>query len=261
MPRTLACALLAVACLSAHDMWIEPTDFHPKPGDLIGTKLRVGVDFAGDPIPRNPALVNQFIVEDSSGRRPVIGRPGADPAGLIRVNASGLMVIGYRSNNSSVEQAPDKFAGYLKEEGLEAIAAARPRKDATAPVRELFSRCAKSLVLSGAPDAAQSDRTLGFTLELTAEKNPYLLRDGEELPVRLTHEGRPLAGALVIAMNQSAPAARVSARTDAEGRARLRISGRGMWMIKAVHLIPPPAGSDADWASLWASLTFQLGGM
>ena len=32
-----------------------------------------------------------------------------------------------------------------------------------------------------------------------------------------------------------------------------------MWLIKAVHMIPAPAGSNAEWASFWASLTFELG--
>jgi hypothetical protein len=31
-----------------------------------------------------------------------------------------------------------------------------------------------------------------------------------------------------------------------------------MWLIKAVHMIPAPAGSKAEWASFWASLTFEL---
>jgi hypothetical protein len=29
-----------------------------------------------------------------------------------------------------------------------------------------------------------------------------------------------------------------------------------MWLIKSVHMIPAPAGSGAEWASFWASLTF-----
>jgi hypothetical protein len=31
-----------------------------------------------------------------------------------------------------------------------------------------------------------------------------------------------------------------------------------MWLIKAVHMVPAPAGARADWASFWASLTFDM---
>jgi hypothetical protein len=240
-------------------MWVEPTTFSPQPGQIVGVRLRVGQDFVGDPLPRNPALVRQFVFEDGSGRKPVIGRDGGDPAGFLRVAKSGMHVIGYRSNPSAVELAAEKFNQYLKEEGLDAVAALRAYRHQTgAPAHELFTRCAKSLVLSGPPSAAQGDRQLGFTLELVAEKNPYVVRAGGELPLRLTYENRPLARALVVALNRLNPAEKQAARTDSQGRVRFRLPSGGMWLIKAVHMIPAPAGSKAEWASFWASLTFEL---
>src|SRR5262249_5738025 len=151
----------------------------------------------------------------------IIGRNGADPAGFLRVDGPGLLVLGYRSNPSPVELPAEKFNQYLREEGLDAIAAIRESRHQTdAVVHEIFARCAKSLVLSGDPAKNQADRTLGFTLELVAERNPYLMAAGDDLPVRLIYESRPLAGALVIAMNRLNPAEKISARTDRDGRVR-----------------------------------------
>jgi uncharacterized GH25 family protein len=259
----VVCAIaLSPASLLAHDMWIEPSTFWPSLGQIVGVRLRVGQDFLGDPLPRDPALVNQFVVEDTGGRRPVIGHEGSDPAGLLRVATPGLLVIGYRSNPSAVELTAEKFNQYVKDEGLDAVGAARARRNETnASAHERFSRCAKSLVLSGAPTSAQGDRLLGFTLELLAERNPYAIRAGEDLPVRLTYENRPLAGALVVAMNRSNPSEKQSARTDSDGRVRFRLPSDGMWLIKAVHMIPAAAGSGAEWESFWASLTFELPGV
>ena len=248
----------SAARLSAHDMWIEPATFSPGVGEIVGVKLRVGQDLLGDPLPRDPSLINQFVVEDASGRKPVVGRDGGNPAGFVRVAQSGMLVIGYRSNRSTVDETAEKFNGYLKEEGLEAITALRARRGETgAKVREMFSRCAKSLVLSGKPRADDGDRALGFTLELVAERNPYALRPGEDLPVRLTYEGKPLTGALVVAMNKLNPLEKLKAHTDKDGRVRFPVRGDGMWLIKAVHMIPAPAGSDGQWESFWASLTFE----
>src|SRR2546428_10417025 len=245
--------------LFAHDMWIDPTTFFPQPGAIVGVRLRVGQDLLGDPLPRDPTLINQFVFEDAAGRKPVIGRDGADPAGFLRVAVPGLLVIGYHSNPSAIELAAEKFNQYVKEEGLDAVAALRARRNETgASAHELFSRCAKSLVLSGSPTEAQGDRRLGFTLELVAERNPYAIRTGEDLPVRLTYENRPLAGALVLAMNRLNPSEKLAARTDNDGRVRLRLPRGGMWLIKAVHLGPAPAGANAEWASFWASLTFEM---
>ena len=245
--------------LLAHDMWIEPTTFAPRVGEIIGVKLRVGQDMLGDPLPRDSSLIKQFVFEDVEGSKPVIGRDGNDPAGFLRVAEPGLLVIGYGSNPSAVELPPEKFNQYLKDEGLDGIAALRAsRNQIGSPAHEAFARCAKSLVLAGAPSEKQGDRRLGFTLELLAEKNPYTIPAGGELPVRLTYENRPLAGALVVAMNRGNPSAKLAVRTDNDGRVRFRLNSSGMWLIKAVHMVPAPAGSHAEWASFWASITFDL---
>jgi uncharacterized GH25 family protein len=250
---------LSRAPLFAHDMWIEPMTFSPESGEIVGVRLRVGQDLLGDPLPRDSKLVNQFVVVDAEGRKPVVGRDGADPAGFLRVAMPGLLVIGYSSNPSPIVLPAEKFNQYLADEGLDAVATLRARRNQTnSEAREIFSRCAKSLVLSGTPREGQGDQRLGFTLELVAERNPYAIRAGQDLPVRLTYENRPLAGALVVAMNRLNPATKLTARTDQNGRARLRLPQGGMWLIKAVHMIPAPAGTNAEWASFWASLTFEL---
>jgi hypothetical protein len=249
---------LSGASLGAHDMWIEPSTFSPDRGEIVGLRFRVGQDFLGDPLPRDPVLLNQFVAEDGDGRRPVVGRDGADPAGFVRAATPGLLVIGYRSNPSAIEQEAQKFSQYLKEEGLDAVAAARARRGGTGPVRELFSRCAKSLVQLGAPSAAQGDHSLGFPLELVAERNPYAMDAGQDLPIRLTYESRPLAGALVVAINRAHPSDKLRARSDRDGRVRFRLPHAGAWLIKAVHMIDAPANTNAEWASFWASLTFEL---
>jgi uncharacterized GH25 family protein len=258
-PLVVVAVAMCGARLHAHDMWIEPATFFPDTGQMVGVRLRVGQDFLGDPLPRDPRLINEFVVQDAAGRQPLVGRDGSDPAGFLRIATPGLQIIGYRSNPSPVEQTAEKFNQYLKEEGLDAIAALRAQRNQTgASARELFSRCAKSLVVSGASGKTQGDRVLGFTLELVAERNPYALDAGQELPVRLNYENRPLAGALVVAMNRLRPWEKLTARSDQAGRVRFKLHENGMWLIKAVHMVDAPAGTDADWISYWASMTFEV---
>ncbi|MEQ1911014.1 MAG: DUF4198 domain-containing protein [Vicinamibacterales bacterium] len=255
----VALSLIAAAgqSLSAHDMWIEPGKFLPEAGEIIALRLRVGQGLLGDPLPRDSRLVREFIVEDSEGRKPVVGRDGSDPAGFIRVAVPGLLVVGYHSTPSVVDLTPELFNQYVREEGLDAVAALRATHHTSdSGGRDSFIRCAKSLLLNGAPSDAQRDRALGMPLELVAEKNPYMLKAGQQLPVRLTYEQRPLAGALVVAINKRHPDDKVSARTDSNGRVQLPIATDGTWLIKAVHMIPAKPGTGSDWSSYWASLTF-----
>ena len=260
--NALALALL-LSCgqLAAHDLWIEPSAFMPSAGNPVAVRLRVGVDLLGDPVPRDPELIDRFVVLTSEGSSPVEGPAGIDPAGVLRITTPGLVTVGYVSKPSPIVLDGQKFNQYLAEEGLEAVAALRARRGETnAEAREEFSRCAKALLLSGQAAADQRDRALGCPLEIIAEANPYAMRSGQEMPVRLLWGGRPTAGILVVAMNKRDPGAKLSARSGRDGRVTFRLTEPGMWLVKAVHMTAAPAGSASQWSSFWASLTFQLPG-
>ena len=208
-------------------MWIEPTTFSPRVGEIVGVKFRVGQDMLGDPLPRDSSLIKQFVVEDGQGRKPVIGRDGNDPAGFLRVAELGLLVIGYRSNPSAVELGPEKFNQYLKDEGLDEIAALRARRNQTgSPATKLLPAAQKVWCLRVHPQTSKA--TGGWVLRSSFwRKKIHTPPDGEELPVRLTYENRPLAGALVVAMNRINPLEKVALRTDNDGRVRFRLARAG----------------------------------
>jgi uncharacterized GH25 family protein len=242
----------------AHDLWIEPSTFRPKVGERVSVALRVGQNLQGDPMPRIPTLVDRFVLAGAGGESAVIGRSGAEPAGMVLVNAPGLQWIGYQSHAYPVTLDAKKFEDYLRDEGLERIIAARKKQgQSAAPGRERFYRCAKAL-LDGGRGNASVDKPLHFTLELVPRTNPYALHAGGKLPVTLLYRDKPLANALIVAMNRNDPMKTVRVRTDAKGRATLPLVRAGFWLIKAVHMEAAPPGAGVDWESWWASVTFDL---
>ncbi len=246
---------LATAPLEAHDFWIEPSTFRPEVPSQLHVALRVGQDFRGDAVPRDDRRIVRFVAAGPAGETSIPGLPGTDPAGFARIEHPGLYVVGYRSSRSPIELEAEKFEKYLADEGLEHVSKERARRgESGKPGKEVYSRCAKALVVAGGGPTAGFDRTLGFTLELVPERVPRV----GDLPVDLLFEGKPLAGALVLAMNQADPAQKLSARTDRQGRVVLRLTQAGVWLVKAVHMIPAPPDIGADWESLWASLIFEI---
>lgn len=255
---TLLC-LLSVPALRAHDFWIEPSTFTPAPGQKVAVRLRVGQDLRGDPVPRDPSLIERFLAGGQGGDAPVVGRALTEPAGFVTFADPGLYVIVYDSLRSPLELDAAKFEEYLKLEGLEKISAQRARQGQTGTAsKEVFSRCAKSLIAVANGAGTGWDRVFGQRLELVAERNPYSLKGGGELPLRLLYQGKPLAGALVVAMQKDRAEAKVAARSDAKGRVRLKLDRPGFWLAKAVHMVPAPKEAAADWESFWASLTFEV---
>ena len=259
-------AMLAALPLAAHDFWIVPSSFRPAVSSPLAFRLRVGENLRGDPVPRDPALVDRFVLLGPLPREtevPIPGVAGADPAGFVRVGEAGLYTVVYRSRRTRLDLPPEKFDEALRREGLEGILELRKRRgESLKPSTEVFSRCAKALVLVGQPAApgggGSFDRPAGMLLELIPEKNPYALKPGEELPVRLLYQGKPLPGALVIALGLHQTDGRIAARSGKDGRVRLRLPEGGFWLIKSVHMVPAPQDTGVDWESLWASLTFDL---
>jgi uncharacterized GH25 family protein len=254
-------ALLGVvsAPLLAHDFWIEPSSFRPQPGARISVRLRVGQHLQGDPMPRDPRYIERFAAVGVGGEMEIRGLSGGEPAGYAAFLRPGTYWLVYDSSHDRLQLDAAKFDRYLGEEGLERIRKLRTaRRAGDGPVQEMFSRCAKSLIAVGDGSGPGYDKVLGLELELVPERNPYALKPGEELPLRLLYHGKPLAGALLVAIPGGAPDAQVAARSDGSGRAGLRLDRSGLWLVKAVHMVPAPKGSGADWESLWASITFEL---
>jgi uncharacterized GH25 family protein len=262
-PAGLAALLgiVSVTALRAHDFWIEPSTFRPTLGQRVALRLRVGEELKGDPLPRDPALLQRFVAAGPAGETPVPGKAYVEPAGFLVAQHPGLHVIVYDSGRSPLELSGPQFEEHLKKEGLEKISELRARRgQSAAAVKEVFSRCAKSLIAVAGGSGGGWDRIFGQRLELVAEKNPTTLAGGGELPVRLLYRGKPLAGALVVALQRDRAEAKVSARTDANGRVRLELDRPGLWLVKAVHTVPAPPETAADWESFWASLTFEAPG-
>lgn len=244
MRRVLAVLVFVSATASAHDFWLEPSTFRPAAGQKMTVGLRVGQDFAGDPVPRSAQLLESFTIRDAGGERTIDGFENLDPAGYLRIDQPGLAIIGYRSKPYPLELSAEKFAEFLRVEGLDLIIKLRGQPD-----REHFFRYAKALVGVG---NRGFDRRLGFRYEIVPETNPL---SATPLRLRLLLEGKPLAGALVTAIDRKG--VHLTARSDARGRVAIALPKPGVWLVKSVWMVPAPAGSSVDWESLWASLTFE----
>ena len=257
---TIAISLLSAATTSAHDFWIEPSTFHPQVGSTIFLRLRVGENYLGDVIPRPPdAKLDRFVAVSARGSERIEGIQGKDPAGFVAIEKPGMILVGYQNKPNFVQLTPDKLDRYYSEEGLEFIRDQRNRLgEASKPWREIFSRCAKSLLWTGNGSTSAWKHRFGMPLEVVPEKNPYVLGANSTLPVQLLYRGKPLKGALVVAIPRSQPKQRLSARSGKDGRVSFKLPRGGEWLIKAVHVVRAPAGAEGDWESFWASLTFDL---
>lgn len=256
-------AMLAVSPVSAHEFWIEPHDFSISPKTENQADIRVGQNFKGDAFPYIPSRFVSFKSYDRLGETDVGGVTGNLPALALMPRAEGLNIVTYVSVAERIRfQDWDKFAAYLELEGMTTIPARHDARGLSRDdVRELYTRCAKTLVSVGNTSVDQ-DHATGMRLELVAGQNPITLAPGAEMNFTLLWEGAPLADTQVALFRRGETGndatARTITRTGENGQASFTIPVEGTYLAAAVHMIEAPADRNADWQSYWASLTFGV---
>ena len=261
--------LAAVGSASAHDLWVQPSSFSAPVGGSVPFSILVGhgKDRENWGVRSDRILLLRSIGPDGriTDLMPLIRPNSAAPSLNLRFPKPGTHLIAMQSNHAQSELPGARFNEYLKEEGLTPAILHRQRTGANAkPGREVYSRRAKSLVQIGRLDpkaGSPAIRRLGLSLEIIPESDPYRLGQGQNLPVRIFFEGRPLPGALVKLTNLDADAKPVAMKlSDGAGRVRFNVPRKGKWLLNVVWTKPIAGNSRADYETTFSSLTFGYPG-
>ena len=255
------------ARLLAHDLYIFPDAFNVVSKTKLQVAFHNGDSFPQSEVAPTIARLKEAQLRFASATIAIqdLKVDGKRAVGTVQAPAgSGNLLLSVHTAPNFIELAPDKFLAYLKEEGLSEVIDWRAKHDETRkPGRERYSKFAKSLIVSGAPDDFY--RTpLGFPIEIVPEENPYSLHSGARLPVRVLFRGKPAAGLqLEAAWSDSGKSkTTVIGRTDTEGRIRVPLTAAGKWRLHSLLMERcPRQGTEpaaADWESFWASLTFEV---
>ena len=264
---SVLCALIITSTIphaaKAHEFWLQPKQFWSEPAQRVPLSLLVG---HGDHSARSsiPARrITRFEVlgpgDDAVDLRSKV-HPGVDTE--LQLEAPGAYVVVLATDNQARSDLPAaRFNDYLRAEGLTPALIARERAGLTqAEGSERYSRQAKSLVQVGASQQqSHVTQALGLRLEIVPEINPYAQPRSAQLPVRVIFEDKPLSGALVKLSNPSDDSiATISRVTDNQGHAVFDMPMPGEWLVHVTWTKPLPSSDEADFDTVFASLTFGL---
>ncbi|QUD89807.1 DUF4198 domain-containing protein [Phenylobacterium montanum] len=259
----LTAAIGAPTFAAAHDFWIQPAAFWLSQGGTTTMTILVG---------HGPYREKSLIPADRITRFESFGPDGrSDRRGELRLGAAnidtqlpfarrGEYVLALETNQTQSELPGIRFTDYIKAEGLTQAIELRARNKTTeAPGREVYSRRAKAIVQVGSAERQGqpvATQRLGLSLEIVPEADPYAPGAGEDLPVRIYYEGRPLAGALVKLNNLDFDARPMASRlTDQAGRAFFKVPRIGNWQFNVVWTKPIVGDPRADFETTFSSLT------
>lgn len=258
-------ALLSLSFwVTAHEFWLHPSTFFAQPGDVVPVDLMVGEGYEPELSEgKNNRVVvyRHYAASDSADLVPgLVGDKYSSVS--LKLTKPGTHLVVFANTPKFIELAPDKFLEYLKEDGLTNVIEARTKQgDTQKPGRELYRRCAKSLIQVGDQPDNTYARPTNLVLDITPLQNPYTLRSGQMARFQVMFRGKPLTNARVrywVKTEIAMKAVEQQQQSDSNGQVQFRLlPGRNM--VSVVRMIPnDEPGPDADWQSYWGSLTFGV---
>ena len=236
-----------------HEFWLQPNIYRADPGTEINISVYVGQNYRGDSLPYIPDWVARFEAISNSSAANIMAGIGDDPAGRFVLSTPGQYVVSYLGHPESTDIGPLKFRQYLKDAGLEHLVKEQ-QLSREKSIHEQYIRCAKTIIDAGGEGPVMEPA--GLILEIVPLQNPYRVRAGKKLTVKVLFDGKPLVSALLIAFPRSRSEMPIKVRTDQSGLASVPLHP-DEWLLHVVHLVPVDDGVT-DWKSYWGSLTFKL---
>lgn len=260
------CVLVTLPA-QAHEMWLMPTKFKLQKQDSLRIAMRVGMNFAGEVWNYEPdKLITMRRISD--GKMLIMDKaiPSGRSEGVkISAGEEGTSMIIFGSRAKTIVLQAKEFNSYLRDEGLRDILALRTKKkELDKPVRELYARCAKTILQTGILTNDVPQYATGLEYELIPLTNPYDCFPGDTMAIAVLWRNKPIVNAFVQFWHRTKneqgkdSVIKLQCRTDSLGNAVMRIPRAGAWLVSSVQMIPHTATKNFDYESYWASLTFEI---
>ncbi len=261
--------LLSAATLFAHDFWLVPNAFRLAPGAELVIDGRTSSSF--------PSSLSAVTVDRVAEARILSAGASIEIEDLSvqetslrlrhRVSADGQLVVAVRIRPRTIPESAESFRRYLALEGAPELLE-RYEQDGLLPddsITRRYAKYAKVLVEAGRGGPRAYARLASHPLEFKPMIDPTGDLPGETLPVQLLFEGKPLGLAKVHAgvaasVRDSAPSWDETFHTDSNGVVEIPVDRKGIWNVRALHIVPAEPGSGADWDVHWATFVFSRDG-
>lgn len=252
MKRIVAIAFMLYLCLhasgaGAHCIWLNIDNDEPKKGEPIRIEIGWGHKFPKDTVIEDKSL-NHVYALGPKGMRITLKQKGPNLFDFFPPEAGSYTVCA------------DIHPGFLSKttEGYK-LQSKKGLDHAVSCFRYDIRAKAFVTVRNKSKTPFQA---VGDPLEVLPQKDPGLSGKGDDLPVKIVFNGRPLCNADVHAtyagFSDRPNTFALTVKTDDQGVALIKILEKGAWLINVVHEVPYPDGEECDKYRYNASFTFNI---
>lgn len=252
----------------AHEFWLQPQRFFYTLREVAMIRFVVGENFKGENWSGNKEKILELAYFTPSGNVIDISSGLTANKGdsiKLPMQEEGTHMVTFNSTNSSIRLEADKFTEYLKEDGLDEVAAyRREHNEENNPGTEYYQRSVKTIVQVSDKITEACTKPTSLPLDIIPELNPYSVPEQGFKPgivkvkFRVLFKKQPLNNALVKIWYRL-PGKGVqmdTLRTNKKGWVTAE-RHPGPYMVSCVKMEPTPAEQEAQWQSYWGSLSFE----
>lgn len=262
--------------LCSHDMFLKLDQYHLQPNTVSIIKLFNGTyEDSENVIDRDRML--QVIVM-GNGKEIKVDSTDWYEKDLathlkFKTGAPATYVAGVSTAARNIEMEATRFNSYLERDGVVDMLEYRKNEgkleeDAV----EKYSKHVKTIYQVGDNLTGDYGKVLGFPIEFIPLQNPYQLKQGDDLVVKLLSNSKPLADQLVISGLDTGEVHEhehkgdkththdngEQIRTDNRGNLTLKLDEKGIYHLRTIHMVES-SEEGLTHESNWATLTFSVG--
>lgn len=262
----VALALLLVAApVFAHDMFLRLEQFFVAPNTTVTVRLFNGTFILSENSITPDRLTDIAVVSPAGRARIDVAQwsaSGDTSAFPMRTGTAGTYVVGVSTKPRVLEMSGEEFNAYLRSDGIpDELASRRAQRRLSDRAKERYQKHVKALVQVGPTPSNAFGTVLGYPAELVPVQNPYTLKVGATLDIRVLVDGKPVANQFVQYGGLSSSSGRVaqrSLRSDAAGVVHIPLDRTGTYYVKFISMTRLANDPEANHASKWGSLTFGV---
>ena len=254
----ISCWLVAVATCLAHDTWLSPSSYSTETGQPITFDMTSGMEFPQLDAAIKPERVHQarWRLGSEEGELKEF-KPTEHALRMERAfSTAGVATLWMQLKPKDIELSDEDVAHYLEEvRASDEVQSAWAKQKGSEKWKELYTKCAKTIVEVGRGDADRSwAEPVGLLLEFVPLTAPGELLAGQPARFKLLRQAKPLPNTAV-ALHVEGDSGPRYETTNAEGIVTFALEQSGPSMLATVDLHPPAAGKP--WESVFSTITFE----
>ena len=239
--------LLFASIVNAHDLWLNVSNYFPKPGETVIIELGWGHRFPTDEVIKEGWLESIYVISPKGKK---ISLKKLDPTHFsFTPQIPGIYLVAAQIKSGFLTKTTEGYKLQTKKGLKNIITCFR------------YDKRAKAIIQVGKKNQGISQK-VGHPLELIPLKAPAQLEEGDSLPLKAIFHGKPLFKTFLFAtyagFSEKKNTFAYATMTDEKGEGSIKILKKGRWMVKIRYKFPYPNKEECDEYLYGATLTFEV---